>query len=160
MDFKEIIEIGDHFAKAELVYPGTPSLGMLAWLDSSEVKVWSKADSVIIDPAAGGMYYLAWGESSQGAAHAIYGVLEGINTVENTIDISKLLYISPIGKMAHMHLKLRFVEESTTHSRVIIIHSHQFSGEMKEAYDRAVHNAWPPSFALFLKYMQRNSSAA
>src|SRR5437763_15997625 len=99
LDFRNVIETGDQHAQASFLYKGPPSAGMMAWLDSGEMKIWWKADNVIIEPYPGGMFYIVWAENDESNQHAIYGVMEIMDADECHIEISKLYYMSPMGKM-------------------------------------------------------------
>src|SRR5689334_14416987 len=95
MDIKDLIVTDDTSARIELVYKGTPEAGMLAWLDNRELKLWWKADSVIVEPFNGGMFYLTWQEVENKLQHAIYGIVDIVDTENNIIEVSKIMYISP-----------------------------------------------------------------
>jgi Activator of Hsp90 ATPase homolog 1-like protein len=155
VDYNSAIRINDDSATARISYRGRPEDGMLAWLDSKEIQLWWKADTAIIDPVEGGMYFLSWGESDQGVQHAIYGVVEKIDTSQNRISISKILYISPMGKMPHLHLDLSFSDMGDGYTELEIVHRHQYSGVLRAAYNEAVRKAWPVAFALFVEYIKR-----
>lgn len=158
MNFKELIQIGATYARIDFPYKGTPAVGMLAWLDSAEVQQWWKADSAIIEPFPGGMFYLTWGEIDSSRKHAIYGVMDKVDTENHIIEITKILYIFPAGKMGHLHLHIRFEPVHATETKMIVIHSHQYSGQLLKLYNAAVYNSWPKTFTLLKRYFDRKAA--
>lgn len=132
---------------------------MLAWLDANELKIWWKADGAMVEPAPGGVFYVSWKNPNSGAQHAVYGVVEKVDAENNIIDVAKILYIFPEGKMGYLHLHLAFSPESDSMVRITVVHSHTYSGEMLERYRMAVLAAWPKALHLFTQYIETNSRA-
>ncbi len=157
MDFNEVIKIGESSAEAELIYRGSPEQGMLAWLDSREVKQWWKTDSAIVEPFQGGMFYLTWEEEETSKQHAIYGIVDVVDTENNIIEITKIMYISPAGKMGHLHLHIRFNRINSDETKMFLVHSHNYRGQSQKIYNAAVFAAWPKTFALLKKYLETGS---
>ena len=157
MDFKQIIQTKESYATAELYYKGTPESGMLAWLDPRELKHWWKADSAIIEPFHGGMFYLTWNERENGMQHAIYGIMEKVDTENNIIEVSKIMYIFPEGKMGHLHLHISFHQQHDGQTKMVLVHTHNYTGQLLNLYNNAVFSSWPKTFALLKKYLERES---
>lgn len=160
MDFKDCIEFSDTCAKATITCRGTAAHCMLAWLDARQLKVWWKADGAMVEPAPGGVFYVSWKNQHNDTQHAIYGVVEKVDAENNTIDIAKILYIFPEGKMGYLHLHLEFTMESDSLVRTTVIHSHNYSGEMLERYRMAVLAAWPQTLHLFTQYIESEKQAS
>jgi uncharacterized protein YndB with AHSA1/START domain len=154
MDFKEIIQTSETAARAEFIYAGTPESGMLAWLDARELKSWWKADSAIVEPFQGGMFYLTWYEKEGGQQHAIYGIMEKVDTENNIMEVSKIMYISPKVKMGHLHLHIQFQPMEHNKTRMVLVHTHNYTGQMLSLYNSAVYEAWPKTFGLLKKYLE------
>lgn len=157
MDFEKVIETGDQYAQASFLYRGAPSAGMIAWLDSEEMKSWWKADNVIVEPYPGGTFYIAWSENDVSNQHAIYGVMQIMDTEKNHIEISKIFYMSPMGKMGPLHLEIRFEEAGEGFSRLWLRHSHQHTGQVEKLYRAAVFASWPKTFALLVKHLEKRN---
>jgi hypothetical protein len=128
---------------------------MIAWLDSTELKRWWKADSAIVEPFHGGMFYLAWGEQISSKQHAIFGVVDKVDTDHNIIEVTKIMYITPTGKMGHLHLHVSFEKVCPQQTKINIIHSHNYSGEALRIYKESVYASWPKSFALLKKFLEQ-----
>jgi hypothetical protein len=157
MNIKDIIITDDTSARIELVYKGTPEAGMLAWLDNRELKLWWKADSVIVEPFNGGMFYLTWQEVEKKLQHAIYGIVDIVDTENNVIEVNKIMYISPIGKMGHLHLHINFRSMNNGQTKMTLIHTHNYYGQMLRLYNEAVYTAWPKTYSLLKKYLENQS---
>jgi hypothetical protein len=132
------IETGEDFVKATMAYAGDPVSGMLAFLDLSRVKTWWKAADGSIEPYQGGMFYLTWGVPNSGAEHAVFGIVKNIDTEQNIIEVDRILYTSPLGKMENIFLRITFTAISNTETETIIIHRHGFKGVMKKVYDDTI----------------------
>lgn len=156
LDFEKIIEIGYQFAQASFLYKGLPSAGMIAWLDSEEMKRWWRADNVIIEPYPGGMFYIAWAENDESNQHAIYGIMKTMDTEKNHIEISKIFYMSPMGKMGPLHLEIRFEDAGEGYTRFWLRHTHKHEGQLEKLYKAAVYASWPKTFYLLLKHLEKN----
>jgi hypothetical protein len=156
LDFKQLIEIGDQYAQVSFLYKGPPSSGMIAWLDSTEMKIWWKADNVIIEPWPGGMFYIVWAENEESSQHAIYGVMETLDTEKNRIEISKIFYMSPLGKMGPLHLEIRLEDAGQGLSRFWLRHTHRHDGQLQKLYKAAVYASWPQTFGLLLKHLEKD----
>ena len=154
MDFKEIIQTNSTCATAEFYYAGTPEAGMLAWLDTKELRQWWKPDSAIIEPFHGGIFYLTWQEHNGGKQHAIYGIMEKVDTENNIIEVSKIMYISPVVKMGHLHLHIRFEAAEDGQTKMTLVHTHNYTGQMLSMYNAAVYEAWPKTFALLKRHLE------
>src|SRR3954470_11282243 len=141
MDFKEIIHTGSTCATAEFLYSGTPESGMLAWLDTKELKQWWKADSVIIEPFHGGIFYLTWQERESEKQHAIYGIMEKVDTERNIIEVSRIMYISPLIKMGHLHLHINFEAVANGQTKMTLVHTHNYTGHLHSMYNAAVYES-------------------
>lgn len=154
MDFKEIIQTNETSAHAEFLYRGTPESGMLAWLDTKELKQWWKAESAIVEPFHGGMFYITWFEKDKNLQHAIYGIMDKVDTENNIIEVSKIMYISPAVKMGHLHLRISFQAIGDDQTKIHIVHTHNYTGHALSLYNTSVYEAWPKSFALLKKYLE------
>src|SRR5437762_13311835 len=99
MDFSKLIQTGENFARIEFAYSGLPEAGMMAWLDGVELKTWWRADDAIIEPFVGGRFYVVWDEGDKGRQNAICGVMNLVDTEQNHIQVSKIFYMSPAGKL-------------------------------------------------------------
>ena len=158
MNFKELIHIGEDAARATLNYRGTPEAGMLAWLDSRELSVWWKTDSAIVEPFHGGMFYVTWSEKESSRQHAIYGIMDKVDTENNIIEISKIMYISPAGKMGHLHLHISFERINHHESRMTLVHTHHYRGQLLKLYNAAVLSSWPKTFVMLKRYLETNAT--
>ena len=158
LDFEKLIEIGDQFAEISFEYKGPPSLGMMAWLDSMEMKTWWKADNVIIEPYPGGMFYIAWSENDESNQTAIYGVMETLDADKNHIEISKIFYMSSMGKMGPFYLQIRFEDAGKGFTRLWLRQTHKHEGQLQKLYKAAVFAAWPKSCSLLIKYLENEDS--
>jgi hypothetical protein len=132
------IETGEDFMKATMAYTGDPVSGMLAFLDLKRVKTWWKAADGTIEPYQGGMFYLTWGVPNSGSEHAVFGIVKNIDTEQNIIEVDRILYTSPLGKMENIFLRITFAAISDTETETIIIHRHGFKGVMKKIYDDTI----------------------
>ena len=158
MNFKEMIQTDSNSARIEFKYRGNPETGMLAWLDSSELMHWWKAESAVVEPFHGGMFYLSWGEHSITSQHAIYGVVEKVDIPNNVIEVSKIMYISPAGKMGHLHMHIRF-EQIGEETKMTLVHTHSYSGRSLLLYNAAVYSSWPQTFGLLKKHLEQQEPA-
>jgi hypothetical protein len=158
VDFKKAIEIGEDYASASFMYKGLPSSGMMAWLDSDEMKNWWRADNVIIEPYPGGMFYIAWSENNESNQHAIYGSLETVDAENNCIEVSKISYMSPMGKLGPLHLEIRFEDAGNGFTKFWLCHRHQHEGQLRKLYNAAVYAAWPKTFALFVRHLEKQGN--
>jgi uncharacterized protein YndB with AHSA1/START domain len=154
MDFKKLIQTDETSARIEFLYNGSPEAGMLAWLDSKELKQWWKTDSAVIEPFPGGMFYLTWGEVEKGKQHAIYGIIDKVDTANNLIEITKIMYISPAAKMGHLHLHIHFEACGAAGTKMTLIHTHNYRGQLLNLYQTAVFEAWPKTFTLLKRYLE------
>jgi Activator of Hsp90 ATPase homolog 1-like protein len=152
------IETGEDFAKAVMVYNGEPVSGMLAFLDVGKVKTWWKAVDGTIEPYQGGMFYLAWGVLNSGAEHAIFGIVKKIDTDQNVIEVDKILYTSPLGKMENIFLRISFTAINDTQTEMILTHRHSFKGVMKKIYDDTIALIGPKTCSLLKNYLEKESA--
>ena len=156
MNYQDIIQTNASSASVEFVYRGSPEAGMLAWLDSRELQLWWKAHTAIIEPFHGGMFYITWHEDQENGQHAIYGIMEKVETINNIIEINKIMYISPAAKMGHLHLHLSFTALPGGLTAMNLVHTHNYSGQLLTLYNEAVFNSWPQTFALLKKHLEKN----
>lgn len=154
MDFKELIQIGDQYAEISFVYKGLLEGGMMAWLDAQEIKTWWRAENTVIEPYPGGMFYVTWADKSDSSLHAICGAMEVIDTENNEIGISKILYVSSAGKIGPTHLKIRFEKLDAAHTRLTLRLGHPHRGRLNKLYNDLVYASWPQTFALLKKYLE------
>lgn len=154
MEYAQQIEYTGSDARINLTYKGTPASGMLAWLDTTELTKWWKADSAIVEPFPGGMFYLTWAEHQSSKQHAIYGIMEKVDVENNIIEISKIMYISPMGKMGHLHLYIQFESLNLNESKMQLIHTHNYTGQTLKLYVAAVEASWPKTFHLLKKHLE------
>jgi len=159
LNFKELIETGDQFAQISFLYKGPPSTGMMAWLDSAEMKTWWKADNVIIEPYPGGIFYIVWSENDESNQHAIYGVMDVMDADKNHIEVSKIYYMSPMGKMGPLYLELRFDDAGKGYTRLWLRLSHKHEGQLQKLYKAAVYASGPKTFSLLMKYLETKEKA-
>ena len=155
MDFKELIETGEGFAQIAFIYNGPPEAGMMAWLDGDEMKTWWKADNAIIDPYPGGIFYITWAEADESNQHAICGVMEGIDDENHCIEISKIFYMAPAGKLGPIRLQIRF-EPAGEQTKLYLRHTHNHQGQLQKFYNASVHASWPQTFGLLKNYLEKN----
>jgi Activator of Hsp90 ATPase homolog 1-like protein len=148
------IEIGEDFMKAAMLYTGEPVSGMLAFLDVERIKTWWKATDGTIEPYQGGIFYLTWGVPNSGAEHAIFGIVKKIDTEQNIIEVDKILYTSPLGKMENIFLHISFTPVSNTETETIIIHRHSFKGVMKKIYEDTIAMTGPKTCSLLKNYLE------
>jgi hypothetical protein len=151
------IETGEDFMKAVMVYSGEPVSGMLAFLDVERVKTWWKATDGTIEPYHGGMFYLNWGVPDSGAEHAIFGIVKKIDTDQNTIEVDKILYTSPLGKMENIFLRISFTPVSNMQTETTILHRHSFKGVMRKIYEDTIAMIGPKTCALLKNYLEDGS---
>jgi hypothetical protein len=155
MDYRALIKTDHASASASLSYKGTPEAGMLAWLDSNELKQWWKADTAIIEPFEGGMFYITWHENSGRGQHALYGIMDKVDTQNNNIAVAKIMYISPTVKIGHIHLHLHF-EAVGEETRMDMTSTHNISGQLLHLYQSSILDSWPKTIAIFKNYMERS----
>jgi hypothetical protein len=129
---------------------------MLAWLDSRELQQWWKANTAIVEPFHGGMFYITWNENLENMQHAIYGIVEKVDTIHNVIEVNKIMYISPIAKMGHLHLHLSFTALPGGLTSMNLIHTHNYTGRLLHLYNQSVYESWPKTFALLKKHLERD----
>jgi hypothetical protein len=158
MEPEQLIEYTGSDARISLTYKGTPAAGMLAWLDSTELTKWWKADSAIVEPFPGGMFYLTWSEHLSSKQHAVYGIMEQVDVENNIIQISKIMYISPVGKMGHLHLHIHFETVNLNESRMQLIHTHNYTGQTLKLYVASVKASWPKTFSLLKKHLESGTN--
>lgn len=153
-----MIETGDDFVKATMAYTGDPVSGMLAFLDLSRVKTWWKAIDGTIEPYQGGMFYLTWGLPNSGAEHAVFGIVKNIDTEQNIIEVDKILYTSPLGKMENIFLHISFTAINETETEMILIHRHGFKGVMKKIYDDTIDMIGHKTCSRLKNYLEEGST--
>ena len=155
MDFNELIQTGENFAQISFTYSGTPEAGMLAWLDSDEMKTWWRADNVIIEPYPSGMFYISWDEKYESRQHAVYGVIDGLDVENHCIKISKLFYMGPAVKIGPTHLHIELQNRGNGYTRFWMLHTHPHQDQLQKLYNASVYASWPKSFSLLKKYLER-----
>jgi len=156
MDFNKLIQTGENFARIEFIYNGLPETGMMAWLDSSEIKTWWRADDAIVEPFVGGRFYVVWDEGDRGRQHAICGVIKLIDTDTDHIQVSKIFYMSPAGKLGPIELDIRFERTGGNETKFLLCHTHEHKGQLHKLYDASVFASWPATFGLMKKYLEGN----
>ncbi|MFL5739582.1 MAG: SRPBCC domain-containing protein [Flavisolibacter sp.] len=154
MDYRAMIQTDLASASAVLSYEGRPDAGMLAWLDSQELKQWWRADTAMIEPFEGGMFFLTWKEGMSDKQHALYGIVEKVDTENNIIDITKIMYVSPILKIGHIHLHLHFEYEGMNRTRMTMVNRHNCSGQLLHLYNNTILETWPKAMDLLKKYLE------
>lgn len=151
-DFAQNIVLGKNFAEGYFDYTGSPEEGILAWLDASEVKQWWKASDAIIEPYPGGMFYIAW--VREDGRYVIYGVVDVVDDEKDCIEVSKILFTSPNGQLGPIKLMVRADVLPSGEARLVIRHEHQHAGVLLAAYNNAVYDAWPKTFAMLKKHLK------
>ena len=157
MEFDKLIQTGENFAQITFTYNGTPEAGMLAWIDSNEMKTWWRADNVIIEPYPSGMFYITWGEKDESMVHAIYGVVDVIDTEKHRIEISKIYYMAPAGKLGPIHLLIDFENAGSGQTKLFLKHTHSHKGQSLKLYNAFVYASWPVTVSLFKKYVEKGN---
>jgi hypothetical protein len=147
--------VGEDFAEADLTYKGTPSRGMLAWLDNNQLKNWWKANSAIIEPAEGGMFYINWEPTSNDPEFAIYGIIHSIDAENHRFAINKVLCISPYGKLTNIFFEVSFHVLEGGYSSMKLVQKHNMTGENKRRYDTAVNDTWPRSLTMLKQFLEQ-----
>jgi uncharacterized protein YndB with AHSA1/START domain len=151
---KELIQISDTYAEIEMPFYGTAVNGMLLWLDETLIKQWWKATDAKIDPQPGGMFYMTWANTRSNKNQTVYGVIDDINTENNSFKITKVIYITDEDKMTGMELNISFSKEVGKRSVIKLRLSHNFDPYMKHSFDKVVGVAWPRMFGMFKEFIE------
>ncbi len=146
---------GEDFARADLTYKGTPASGMLAWLDNNQIKNWWRADSAIIEPAQGGMFYINWEPNGNDPERAIYGIINSIDAENHYFSVNKILCITPYGKLNNIFLDVSFYALEGGHTHMRLLQKHKMTGEIKRRYETAVQDTWPGSLVMLQKHLEQ-----
>jgi hypothetical protein len=151
---KELIHISDKYAEIEMPFRGTAVKGMLLWLDENLMKKWCHLTDAKIDPQPGGMFYLAWTNPEMKDSHAVIGVIDEINTDNNSFKVTKLICVTDEGKMSGLEMDVSFAKEMAKGSSIRLRVSHNYDPYMKLNFDKAVQSNWPETFRLFKKFIE------
>jgi Activator of Hsp90 ATPase homolog 1-like protein len=159
MNFADKINIDKGRASFSFDFKGTSQNGMLAYLDETTLKQWWKADIVNIEPILNGLFYISWGNRASQHEHVLYGVITKLDVREYVIEISKVLYIHPNGKMENIKLTIQFKDLAPNICNIHLVQQHNFTGNAKKEHDNIVVKSWPVSMALLKSFLEQNVSS-
>jgi hypothetical protein len=151
---KDLINIADTYAEIEMPFQGTAVNGMLLWLDENLMKKWCQLNDARIDPQPGGMFYLTWTTTKKKENHAVFGVIDEINTETNSFKVTKIICVTDESKLTGLELNVSFGEEMGKNSSIKVRLTHNFDPYIKLTFDRSVQSNWPKTFNLFKEFIE------
>ena len=153
-DLKELIHFSDKYAEIEMPFRGTVTNGMLLWLDEHLLKQWWKLSDAKVELQSGGMFYLRWSGREDKGNHAIFGILDEIDSEANSFKVKKIIYVTGTTKFSGLELHVSFSNHGGNDSAIKLRLSHLFDPYTRNLFDKSVLLSWPPTFSLFRKFVE------